>query len=212
MKNNTATQEIVLTGLGVSHGIAMGPAYFVQIEHPEVPHYQLVPEQIVEEIARFDAAVRHAQIEIAELGEKSTDLPPAAAEEISFLLEAHQAMLSGSRLIRGVRQRITEGVNAEAATVFEVTAIAEQFRQLKDPYIAGRSDDVKSVGYRLIRILMNIPYLSLGDVPPGGIVMALSMADPRVIRPLWRAASACLLYWVSAPHCLKMRIRQGRWP
>ena len=69
MKNNA--EEVVLTGLGVSHGIAMGPAYLVQIEHPEAPEYVLPPEQIAAEMARFDKAVTKAQQEISDLKNKS---------------------------------------------------------------------------------------------------------------------------------------------
>ena len=184
MKNNA--EEVVLTGLGVSHGIAMGPAYLVQIEHPEAPEYVLPPEQIAAEMARFDKAVTKAQQEISDLKNKSAALPGDAAEEIMHLLEAHLAMLSGSRLIRGARQKIAlQGINAENAIAQEVTLISAQFSQLKDPYIAAKSEDVRNVGYRLIRILMNVPYLSLSNVPQGGIVLALeiSPAETALLDP-----------------------------
>ncbi len=187
MPESAVAKEIVLTGLGVSHGIAMGPAYLVQVEHPQVPEYRLPAEAVPAELARFDHAVLQAQEEISMVRERSASLPAAAAEDISFLLEAHMAMLSGSRLVRGARQRIAqEGVNAEWATAEEVTVVAEQFSQLKDKYIAARSDDVWAVGYRLIRVLMNVPYLSLNDVPASGIVLAreitpaeAALMDPR---------------------------------
>ncbi len=185
MRNNA--EEIVLNGLGVSHGIAMGPAYLVQIEHPQAPHYALAAGQAEAEKARLDHAVIQAQREILVLKEKSADLPIEAAEEIILLLEAHLAMLSGSRLIRGAQEKILrDNINAESAVAREVDIIAGQFSQLKDPYIAARSEDVRNVGYRLVRILMNVPYLSLNDVPPGGIVLALeitpaetALLDPR---------------------------------
>jgi len=183
MRNDT---ETVLTGLGVSHGVAMGPAYLVQIEHPQAPEYIVPPEHIAAEAARFDQAVAQAQKEIAGLKDKSAGLPGDAAEEIVLLLEAHLAMLSGSRLIRGARQKIMlQGLNAESAIAQEVAAICAQFNQLKDPYIASKSEDVRNVGYRLIRILMNVPYLSLSDVPSGGIVLAqeISPAETALLDP-----------------------------
>ncbi|MFH1158423.1 MAG: phosphoenolpyruvate--protein phosphotransferase [Pseudomonadota bacterium] len=181
-----SAREIVLTGIGVSQGIAIGPAYLVQIELPGIPEYALPPDQAEAEVARFDMAVFQAKEEISGLKSKSDGLPAAAAEDISFLLEAHLAMLSGSRLIRGVRHRIVqEGINAEWAVGQEVDLIAEQFRQIKDQYIAARCDDVFAVGHRLIRILMNVPYLSLGDVPQGGIVLAreISPAEISLLGP-----------------------------
>lgn len=181
-----APKELVLTGLGVSHGIAMGPAYLVQIEHPQAPEYAVPPEHAAAEAARFDQAVAQAQQEISDLKDKSADLPGDAAEEIILLLEAHLAMLSGSRLVRGARQKILqEHLNAESAIAREIATISEQFSRIKDPYIAAKSEDVRNVGYRLIRILMGVPYLSLSDVPPGGIVLALeiSPAETALLDP-----------------------------
>ncbi len=189
MRNNgkeIAEAEIVLKGLGVSHGIATGPAYLVQIEHPEPPEYALEPGQTEAEAARFDAAVRQAQQELFALKRKSTGLPGDAAEEIALLLDAHMAMLSGSRLVRGVRARILKDqINAESAIRREIDSIAGQFNRIKDTYIAARGEDVRNVGYRIIRILMNVPFLSLDDVPPGGIVLALeiSPAETALLDP-----------------------------
>ncbi|MCE9508087.1 MAG: phosphoenolpyruvate--protein phosphotransferase [Alphaproteobacteria bacterium] len=178
--------EIVLTGLGVSHGIAMGPAYLVQIEHPRAPEYLLSPEHIAAELERFDHAVTQAKKEIQALKERSAGLPEGAAAEIELLLDVHLSMLSGSRLIRGVQQRIEQDAfNAEQAVEQETHILAEQFGRLKDPYIAARGEDVLAVGHRLNRILMNVPYLSLSDVPPGGIVLAreISPADTALLDP-----------------------------
>ncbi len=177
---NKQENETILTGIGVSHGVAMGPAYLVQIEHPAVLEYALFPDQIEGETARFDHAVLAAKKEILLLKEG------AAAEEIALLLEAHLAMLSGSRFVRGARTRIeNERVNAEQAILREGEAIAAQFCQLQDQYIAARGDDVLALGDRLVRILMNVPYLSLGDVPPGGIVLAreISPAETALLDP-----------------------------
>ena len=181
-----SAKEIILTGIGVSQGIVIGSAYLVQIELPGIPEYVLPSDQTEAEVTRFDQAVFQAKDEISEMKNKSDGLSAMAAEYISFLLDAHLAMLSGSRLIRGVRNKIVqEGINAEWAVGQEVALIAEQFRQIKDQYIAARCDDVFAVGHRLIRILMNVPYMSLGDVPKGGIVLAreISPAEISLLGP-----------------------------
>ncbi|MCK5555901.1 MAG: phosphoenolpyruvate--protein phosphotransferase, partial [Alphaproteobacteria bacterium] len=181
-----SAKEIILTGIGVSQGIVIGSAYLVQIELPGIPEYVLPSDQTEAEVTRFDQAVFQAKDEISEMKNKSDGLSAMAAEDISFLLDAHLAMLSGSRLIRGVRNKIVqEGINAEWAVGQEVALIAEQFRQIKDQYIAARCDDVFAVGHRLIRILMNVPYMSLGDVPKGGIVLAreISPAEISLLGP-----------------------------
>ncbi|HRJ67889.1 MAG TPA: phosphoenolpyruvate-utilizing N-terminal domain-containing protein, partial [Alphaproteobacteria bacterium] len=177
-------REKILRGIGVSHGIAIGPAFLVQLERPRVPEWKIAAADVKAEQSRFQSAVMSAQTELGELKEQSAHLPETAAEEIGLLLDAHLAMLSGSRLVRGVLKRIeAEGINAEAAIEHVMQELTDQFRALKDKYIAARIDDVEAVSNRLIRILMNLPYIALDSVPPGGIVLAkeISPADTALM-------------------------------
>ena len=179
-------REKTMRGIGVSYGIAIGPAFLVQVERPRVPLVALDDAGIKPEQLRFDTAVLQAQRELGELKEQSSKLPETAAEEISLLLDAHLAMLSGSRLVRGVHKRIAdEKVNAESAIERVMLELTDQFRALKDKYIAARIDDVEAVSNRLIRILMDLPYIALDSVPPGGIVLAkeISPADTAMMDP-----------------------------
>jgi len=95
-------------------------------------------------------------------------------------------MLSGSRLVRGVRKRIESAqINAEYAVHQEIHSLSNQFKAMNDRYIAARIDDVEAVGVRLLRVLMDIPYLSLEDVPQGGIVVCaeITPADTVFLDP-----------------------------
>lgn len=199
-------REKILRGIGVSHGIAIGPAFVVQLDRPRVPRYALGASDVAEEQARFNAAVMTAQTQLGELKEKSAELPETAAEEIGLLLDAHLAMLSGSRLVRGVVKRVAdETVNAEAAIEDVMQELTDQFRALKDKYIAARIDDVEAVSSRLIRILMNLPYISLDAVPPGGIVLAkeISPADTALMDPR-RFAGLATIHGGAAGHTAVM--------
>ena len=182
----TVLPEIVLQGIGVSHGVAVGPAFLVAIENPKAPEKSISQNEVAGEIARFEKAVAKARLELEDIGKKSSSLPEAAAEDARLLLDAHLAMLAGSRLVRGVEKRISQAkVNAEFAVEQEIQSLGVQFRALADPYIAARGEDVAAVGYRLIRILMDLPYMALASVPPGGIVLAreISPADSTLLDP-----------------------------
>ena len=198
--------EKILKGIGVSHGIAIGPAFLVQLDRPHVPVRSLADDEIKAEQQRFDDAVMQAQRELGELKEQSSKLPDTAAEEISLLLDAHLAMLSGSRLVRGVQKRIAdEKTNAENAIQQVMFELTDQFRALKDKYIAARIDDVEAVSNRLIRVLMDLPYLSLDSVPPGGIVLAkeISPADTALMDPT-RFAGIATIHGGAAGHTAVM--------
>lgn len=198
--------ETVFTGLPVSRGIAIGPAYLVRVDHPRVPHRSLAEEDVVFELARFERTVLQSIDELNDLKQSATQLPGEGAEEAVVLLEAHLAMLRESRLVRGVRTRISQQkINAELAVEREVSALAQRFAALKDSYIAARIDDVRAVGNRLIRILMNLPYMALESVPQGGIVLAreITPADTALLDPR-RFAGIATVYGGAAGHTAVM--------
>lgn len=178
-----------LHGLGVSRGIAIGPAHVAESGSLDVPNYRIADDGIEAEIERFTAAVSYAQKQIDKLRTQAEKLPGSAAEELGYLLQAHGQMLEGSRLVRGVEARIRDqGINAEAAVSQEVAEIAHVFSQMDDPYLAERGRDVRDVGQRLLRSLMQSPYRALADLAQGTVVVAdeltpadTALLDPRVV-------------------------------
>lgn len=179
-------REIVLKGLGVSAGIAIGQAHVVEIGAVQIPEYDIKEADVEAEIARFAEALQKSDRQLKKLKTKSTELHGAAAEELGFLLEAHMQMLSGSRIVRGVENRIRrEHINAEAAVQAAISAVAEEFERLDDAYLAARADDVREVGNRLLRNLTKTPYEAFKHLPEGAIVIAeeLTPADTALLDP-----------------------------
>jgi phosphotransferase system enzyme I (PtsI) len=191
-----STREISLHGLGIAPGIAIGPAYLVKPGVENVPYYNLMPDAVADELLRLEGAVSKSRKQIDRLREKSSSLPQAAAEEIGFLLEAHAAMLGGSRLVRGITRRIAEDrINAEAAVVAEIQVISDSFAGLEDSYIASRAKDVREVGMRVVRNLIDYTYKAFSGVPLGSIILAeeLTPADTALLDPARIAGLATVL-------------------
>lgn len=173
-----------LVGLGIASGVAIGPAYLLTRESFTPPRRSLPPEEVPAERARFAAAVDSALQELDSANAHAADLPAAAREEIQLLLEAHKAMLQGSRLVRGVDSRVARSrINAEAALEVELDSIAKSFAAIPDSYLAARIEDVRSLGMRLLSLLLNRPVRSLANVPKGAIVLSddFSPADTAQI-------------------------------
>ena len=117
---------------------------------------------------------------------KAAALPGSAAEEVGYLLDAHLAMLSNSRLVRGVDQRIARPrINAERAVQIEIDEIAKSFAAMRDPYLAARIDDIRVVGTRLIRNLIKKPYVAYSGLTGGAIMLAeeVTPADTALMDP-----------------------------
>jgi len=182
----TMENEKVLTGLGVSPGIAIGNAMMREGHAVTVPEYCIWEDGIDREIERFHEAVELTRRQIRLLKRKAGNLPETASEELSILLDAYVQMLEGSRLVRGVERRIKQDrINAELAVQSELNDISSSFAALEDAYIAARLDDIREVAHRLIRALMRSPQTPFADVPQGAIIVAAEMtpADTAQIDP-----------------------------
>jgi len=181
-----AGAERRLPGLAVSSGIAIGPAYIGEGGSLQV-HESHIPETEIEaERGRFAEAIAVSLKQLRKLKTKASALPESAAEEVGYLLDAHLAMLSNSRLIRGAERRIAASrINAERAVQIEIDEIAESFAAMRDPYLAARIEDIRVVGTRLIRNLIKKPYVAYSAVPAGAVILAeeFSPADAALMDP-----------------------------
>src|SRR5260370_26102333 len=126
-------EEHSFHGIAVSPGIAIGPAHVSDHFDQAVPEYRIEPDAVDEERARFAAALAVSVKQLRKLKSKAESLPQAAGEEMGYLLDAHLSMLSNSRLVRGVAERLAaEQRNAAWAVQTENAANGERFSSPPD--------------------------------------------------------------------------------
>jgi len=175
-----------LQGLGISPGIAMGPAYVSDEDTIVVPERRLESSEVPAELERFGQAVERSLKQLRKLKSKAANLPGTAAEEMGYLLDAHVAMLGKSRFVRGVERRIGhDRINAERAVELEIDRLGESFAAMGDAYLAARIEDVRVVGQRLLRNLTKTPFTAFKTLKEGSIILAeeLSPADAALMDP-----------------------------
>jgi phosphotransferase system enzyme I (PtsI) len=188
--------DLVLDGMGISRGIAIGIVYRHDAETVTVPEYKVPASRIEAEKARFAEAAERAAHQVAQLQAKAETLEGSAAEELGYLLDAYQQMLHGSRLIRGVQRRIeADRINAEAAVQHEIDQIARGFEAMEDSYLSARVADIRDLGRRLIRNLTGAPYRPFQVLPKNAIILAdeLTPADTALLDPRQVAGLATCL-------------------
>src|ERR1044071_678881 len=184
--DSSTSSEQVLSGIGVSPGIAIGPAYVGDRGELPVNESRIDKGDIENERARFGEAVAISTKQLRKLKTRATALPGSAADEIGYVLDAHLAMLANSRLIRGVHQRIArDRINAERAIQLEIEEIGKTFTAMRDPYLAARIDDIRVVGARLIRNLLKKPYVAYSSLTGGAVILAeeVTPADTALMDP-----------------------------
>jgi phosphotransferase system enzyme I (PtsI) len=179
-------KERVLHGLGVSPGVAIGPVHLHESGEVSVPEYRIARDGIAAERARLAEAIASAFTQLQELRQVASGLPGSSGEELGYLLEAHQQMLKGSRLVRGVENRVTRHrVNAEAAVQQEIGETVKSFAAMGDTYLAARIEDIRDVGRRLIRHLTKMPHRPFSHLPRNAVILSneLTPADTALLDP-----------------------------
>jgi len=195
-KSKKAREEIVLDGLGVAPGVAIGPAHVRDAGDLQVAEYHIPAGKVKAEKARLAAAAAKAVRQVGKLKAKALGIHGLAAEELGYLLEAHLQMLNSSRLIGGIERRIeADHRNAESAVVAEISAIAQEFAAMEDSYLSGRAEDVREVGHRILRCLTDVEYHGFGGLEKGSVVIAeeITPADTALMDPREVGGFACVL-------------------
>ncbi len=144
--------NFALHGASVSAGITIGYAHLVSTARLEVAHYQIEPESIGKEIARFEAAVARVHEELTVL---EAQIPPDAPAEFAAFINLHRMILGDASLSEAPRTAIAERrCNAEWALVQQMERLVEQFESIEDAYLRERKADIQQVVERVLKALM----------------------------------------------------------
>lgn len=106
------------------------------------------------ERARLDQAVQTAIVQIRALSEQMAAEGHAAEAEV---FGAHIQLVQDKGLLRKVTAGLASGMNVEAVWSETVEAYARQLEALPDPTFRLRAADLRDVGERVLRILLNAP-------------------------------------------------------
>lgn len=168
--------SLLLNGIGVSRGIAIGRAYRYAQEAPEVTERRLPADALPNEVKRFRHALRRAK---AELKAVRARIPAHAPADVGTFIDTHLLMLEDNLLAREPIQHIRRlRCNAEWALKLQHDELVAAFDAMEDPYLRTRRDDVAHVIGRIQRLLAG-KETAVMPVTRGDIVVAddLSPAD-----------------------------------
>jgi len=145
--------ERLLKGIGVSAGIAIGPAVVVRWTLPEVPHRVVPRSQVEKEIRRLRAAVRDVKRHLHEVKAKAED---RAGVDEARIFEAQILMLEDKTFFTGVEDLIRENhLTAEKAYEFKVLEVRDMWAATGSPRLKDRLADLSGVAIRVIEHLMH---------------------------------------------------------
>ncbi len=185
-KSKPRPKERLFEGLAISPGVAIGPAHVRESGELQVPEYLIPASKVQSELERFQEAVARALRQVGKLKTKARAFHGTAAEELGYLLDAHLQMLNSSRLIGGIKSRISgDRRNAEAAVMAEIGAISLKFAEMDDAYLRARGQEVREVGLRIVRSLTKADLAGFEAADQGSIIIAeeITPADTALMDP-----------------------------
>lgn len=176
---------LVLHGLGVSRGIAVGRVHVVERDRLDIPEYEVTDARVEAEVKRLEQAVIKAQQQLRAIRDH---IPAVTSPDISAFIDTHLLMMDDAALINEPVRLIREKkYNAERALKLQRDALVSIFDEMDDAYLRTRRDDVIHVVNRIQRILLKqtpLKHEEPGNRLNGYVVLAddLTPADTVLMQ------------------------------
>jgi phosphotransferase system enzyme I (PtsI) len=152
MSADQTMKTLVLKGVGVSPGIAIGRCYRFDPSDSQVSFYKLSDTSLIPaEVLRFKKALKESEQQLLEI---QKNLKKEKVTEPIYVIDVHILILRDkiftNRTIKYIRRL---GVNAEWALRMTLDHYKQIFEGVKDAYISSRVSDVQYVVQRILRNL-----------------------------------------------------------
>jgi phosphotransferase system enzyme I (PtsI) len=135
-----------LIGIGVSSGIAAGPA-LVAIQRTQVIRFPISPDRVARELSALERARVRSTEQLQQIRRRVHELKGA---DLAAIFDAQLLMLDDPMLVsRAATILCEERVNAEWAVQRALDELATVFDDVEDPYLHERKGDLHDVAGRL---------------------------------------------------------------
>ncbi|MBN1947809.1 MAG: phosphoenolpyruvate--protein phosphotransferase [Bradymonadales bacterium] len=169
-------QMLTVRGIGASPGIVIGQVHLLGRQEWQIPRRSIEPDQIEEELDRFDLAIQASLQQI----QSTLDRLGQAGDEGILIIESHRMMLQDEMLVERTHDLIKNSLlGAEDALDQTLATLSQAFSQLTVRYFRERVADLRSVGNLVMRNLLGQIESPLHLVPPGSIVVAHELSAPQ---------------------------------
>ncbi|MEK6726831.1 MAG: phosphoenolpyruvate--protein phosphotransferase [Deltaproteobacteria bacterium] len=163
-------ENIILKGIGVSSGIAIGRAHLIERGRVEVEERPIKKVQVEKEVNRFRRAVEQSKLQLQRIKEK---LLKEGAKEHVYIIDAHLLILEDRMLIDDTIKNIGERlIGAEGALKRHMHNLSKIFDRIEDDYLRARKSDIEQIGERVLRNLVGKKHEGLSHMKEKVIIVA----------------------------------------
>jgi len=171
---NREARDIILQGVGVSPGVASGPAYLLTTVFPRIEERDIADHEIRDELRRFEQALDETRRQLREI---QGTLKANAGVGDALILDVHLMVLDDSAFIEEVVRNV-HGLrrNIEFVVKHAADTYASALEAVQDAYLRERVADVRDVARRLIRNLAHPRCDASTGLPEGHVLIADELA------------------------------------
>ena len=155
-------KDIILSGMGVSPGIAIGELFLLSRVHKPGVVRHIKKDEVEGEIELFEEAIELSKAQLREAKDKIID---KKMHEHLFIIDAHLLILQDRMFVGDTLGLIRNDlISAEGAVCQTLKKFQAVFDSIEDDYLRDRKADLNSVGDRLLRNLRGESQPSVSEI------------------------------------------------
>ncbi len=162
----------MLRGVGVSPGVAFGPALVMRLDFPEVPDRAVPASQVESEVRRLREAVDRVVASLKELGQRVYE---RAGPEESRIFDAQIEMAKDEYFIQSVEQLIrNNAMSAETAYEFKALEVRNLWSNSPSARLRERLADLHAIQMRMLYRLLGRTVDEIWSIAPDEQVIVVA--------------------------------------
>ena len=170
----------MISGIPASPGIVFGKALVLKEEKIVLDMQKIKDSQVDEEIARFYAGREAAVEQLNSIKERAYQ---SLGEEKAAIFEGHLMILEDEELEKEIIDYLRSNhVNAAVAANVVIDQQVAILSEIDDEYLKERAGDIRDIGNRLIKNILGMHIVDLGEINEEAILVAYDLTPSETAQ------------------------------
>ncbi|WP_109079310.1 phosphoenolpyruvate-protein phosphotransferase PtsI [Aggregatibacter kilianii] len=170
----------MISGIPASPGIVFGKALVLKEEKIVLDTQKIKDSQIEEEVARFYAGRDAAVEQLNSIKERAYQ---SLGEEKAAIFEGHLMILEDEELEEEILDYLRSNhVNAAVAANVVIDQQVAMLSEIDDEYLKERAGDIRDIGNRLIKNILGMHIVDLGEINEEAILVAYDLTPSETAQ------------------------------
>lgn len=170
----------MISGIPASPGIVFGKALVLKEEKIVLDMQKIKDSQVDEEIARFYAGREAAVEQLNSIKERAYQ---SLGEEKAAIFEGHLMILEDEELEEEIIDYLRSNhVNAAVAANVVIDQQVAILSEIDDEYLKERAGDIRDIGNRLIKNILGMHIVDLGEINEEAILVAYDLTPSETAQ------------------------------